>query len=146
MKTTMDKIKESSIAAMAVCGIAALLMLVTAVTHIIKSEPAVAVKDAADCILWAAASVTAMLMFSKIGFSGKPFSDVIVKYLRVIGTVFILDSFVPSVITAIILAAADNEVKFQLNAVMLFLGAVINILAQIFKYGTLLQQESDETI
>lgn len=146
MKTTMEKIKESSIAAMAVCGIAALLMVITAVTYIIKSEPAVAAQGAADSILWAAVAVTAMLMFSKIGFSGKPFSDVIVKYLRVIGTVFILDSFVPSAITAIVLTATDNDVKFRLNAGVIFLGAIINILAQIFKYGTHLQQESDETI
>lgn len=146
MKTTIEKIKESTIAAMGVCGIAALLMVITAITHIIKSEPAVAVESASESILWAASAVTAMFMFSKIGFSGKPFSDIIVKYLQIIGRIFIVDSFAPRLITAIILAVTDCEVKFQLNVGVLFLGAIINILAQIFKYGAQLQQENDDMV
>ena len=94
----------------------------------------------------AAVAITAMLMFRSISDSGKPFSVKNVKYLRVIALILMVGGVAVPLTKAVAQTVTAVQVTFQLNTWMIFFGAILNILVQIFIYGTMLQQESDETI
>ena len=148
MKTTLEKIKQSSTAAQIFSGICALGMLIYGIAKIIDSTDIVSTATTVtNCFSMAVIFLAAMLMFRKISVSGKPFSAESVKLLRVIALVFMIGAVLSSAVTAVALAVTNaEEISVSLDAGAIFLGALLLILAQIFKYGTILQQESDETL
>lgn len=148
MKTTLEKIKQSSTAAQAFSGICALDMLIYGIAKIIDSTDIVSTATTAtNCFSMAAVFIAAMLMFRKISVSDKPFSAECVKLLRVIALIFMISAVLSPAVTAVALAVTDaEEISISLDAGTICLGALLFILAQIFKYGTILQQESDETL
>ena len=84
-------------------------------------------------------------VFFRIHKSGKPFSRGNIIIVRVMGVVTIANSFVP----AGLYAALMHDPKVFVGAfsgASIVSGLLILFIAQIMYYGSLLQQESDETL
>lgn len=154
MKTAIEKMKETAIAAAIVSVILAIFSLITAIAHIVSAAGASAAADTAsylgmmgDTVMMCALLAVAAVMFAGIAKSGTPFSVSSVKLLRVIAVILMLSAAVGPCAEAIALMVMGETVTaFSLNSGVLFLGVILLLLVQIFSYGTLLQQESDETL
>lgn len=149
MKTAIEKIKETALAAAIVAAILGILSIITGVSHLVDAADA-ALPDvaamAADSFVMACMAAVSVVMFADIAKSGTPFSSKSVLLLRVIAVILMLSSVISPAVRAIVLASLGETVTFTTTRGALFLGILVLLLVQIFSYGRLLQQESDETI
>lgn len=150
MKTVIEKIKETGLAAAIVAAILGILTLITGVSQIVEigasSDVPQTAASAADSFVMCAMFSVSVVMFADIAKSGTPFSDRSIILLRVIAVILMLSSVISPAVRAIVLASLGETVTFTTNRGALFLGILVLLLVQIFSYGRLLQQESDETI
>ncbi len=156
-KTVREKIKQSAIAAAGISGIAALFLVITAISAAVSAFTTDIPTSAADfagviteSIMLAAAALICSIMFYRIAKSGTPFSKWNVKSLRITALLVMLEAVASPVVTAIVLGILlDDFFVAPVNSDMtssLLTGGLIMILAQIFNYGCKLQQEADETL
>ncbi len=152
-KTIKEKIEQSAVAAMGISAILALFTVIGTVANIceaIFNEKALLIANnignIAESVLLCIISVISVLLFAKISKDGTPFSPKIVTLLRTAGFVMMLYSFIPPAARGIALSALGEAPEFSGNTPAVFFGAILMILAQIFNYGTMLQQEADETV
>lgn len=152
-KTIKEKIEKSAIAAMGISAILALFTAIGIMANILDTvfcqeslRTANCIGNTAESVLLCAVSIISMLLFAKISKDGTPFSPKIVMLLRAAGFVMMLYSFIPPAARGIALSVLGEVPEFSGNMPAVFFGAILMILAQIFNYGTMLQQESDETL
>lgn len=152
-KTIKEKIEQSAIAAMGISAILALFTVIGIVANILDTvfsegtlHKANSIGNTAESLLLCIVSIISMLLFAKISKDGTPFSAEIVTLLRTAGFVMMLYSFIPPAARGIALSALGETPEFSGNTPAVFFGAILMILAQIFNYGTMLQQEADETV
>ena len=152
-KTIKEKITESSIAAMGISAILALSTAIGIMANILEAvfcqeslRTANCIGNTAESVLLCVISIISMLLFAKVSKDGTPFSPKIVMFLRAAGFVMMLYSFIPPAARGIALSVLGEKSEFSGNTPAIFFGAILMILAQIFSYGTMLQQESDETV
>ncbi len=81
---------------------------------------------AVQCILSAVVMVISARLFGWIYKNGTPFHGHVVKQIKIIAVLLIVSGI--------------------FDLAMVFLGVIVYLLAQIFSYGVILQQESDETL
>ena len=84
-------------------------------------------------------------VFFRIHKSGKPFSRGNIIIVRVMGAVTIANSFIPAGLYSALLHDTKMFVG-SLSGAAIVSGLLILFIAQIMYYGSLLQQESDETL
>lgn len=82
--------------------------------------------NAVQCILSAVVMIISAKLFGWIYKNGTPFHTHVVKQIKIIAVLLIVSGI--------------------FNLAMVLLGVVVYLLAQIFSYGVILQQESDETL
>lgn len=109
------------------------------------------VKFAEEIIRWGIYTImlfSVSKMFKKISEEGTPFRDHSVKCLNTVGILFMLNSCVPSYISGIIIGITSSfeNANFSVSLDNIIIGAIFLLLAKIFSYGCILQQESDETL
>ena len=89
-------------------------------------------------------------LFRKMKDSGTPFMDVIIKRLYLISGLMISNAVLSPVlaiaVTVIMKGSVQHRVLFSGMSFGVVLSVVVLVLARIFRYGTMLQQESDETL
>ena len=91
--------------------------------------------------------ILAAIMFFYISKTGIPFAKRTMTMVRLIGVFTILESFLPGLIAFCITKFhADGILFAMISPVSLIEGLLIFSIAYIIKYGTILQQESDETL
>ncbi len=111
-------------------------------------------KGVTDILLYTVSAFLASDILKSIAEDGIPFKRSIAKKLKKIGTLIILDSFVPvcvaSLVNIVVAMISENAVNSSVNLVIdlnvAVSGALLYILSNIFSYGTQLQQESDDTV
>ena len=92
-----------------------------------------------------ATMLCASALFYRIRKSGKPFSRGNIIIVRTMGGLTILSGFVPALLYAAVLKDPKMLVGvFDAGAIVS--GLLILFIAQIMHYGSMLQQESDETL
>ena len=99
-------------------------------------------------IIAAAISYHIMRMCGNVRKFNTPFRDEIVKDLRTVALLLLLFTFaVPTVgASAAYLAGVTMDEAFSFNLFTLLVALLAHMLWLIFKYGTELQKESDETL
>lgn len=91
-------------------------------------------------------------VFERINITLRPFEEKNIKDMILIARLMITCSFAPSIagsIFAIISAShycENMQIKVSVELSVLFVGVIVYCIAEVFKYGYNLQNESDETI
>ena len=98
-----------------------------------------------------AALVLAFTIFRKIGKGLSPFTDVVSKRIRTIGTLLIVAAIIAWPVGSLVAKAVWSDktsypIIINLDWGTLVFGFIISSLASIFRYGCVLQQASDETL
>jgi hypothetical protein len=98
-----------------------------------------------------AALVFAFTIFRKIGKGLSPFTDVVSKRIRTIGTLLIVAAIIAWPVGSLVAKAVWSDktsypIIINLDWGTLVFGFIISSLASIFRYGCVLQQASDETL
>ena len=98
-----------------------------------------------------AALVLAFTIFRKIGKGLSPFTDVVSKRIRTIGTLLIVAAIIAWPVGSLVAKAIwpdkiSYPIILNLDWGTLVFGFIISSLASIFRYGCVLQQASDETL
>lgn len=101
-----------------------------------------------SCVIFIIAAMNVRGIFGGILKDGTPFRQSVVRKLRTVGGLFIITCIAPEFVGGVAQVAVTNGRAFHLSVETqpILIGAFILILAQIFSYGALLQQESDETV
>ena len=84
-------------------------------------------------------------VFFRISKSGRPFTRGNIMLVRGIGGLFLVNAVLPMVINAVV-DANPNMLFSLLDPTGIVEGILFLFIAQILHYGSLLQQESDETL
>lgn len=152
-KTIKEKIEQSAVAAMGFSALFVILTLITAISNFVGISSAETVDNTAGCIyagvdsvLMCGLSAVCVMLFKKMGFGGTPFSAAVVKHLSVVSVIFILDGIIPPAAKMIYLFFAAETVQFNSNRAALYIGIIMFFLTNIFRYGTMLQHEADDTV
>ncbi|MBQ8170987.1 MAG: DUF2975 domain-containing protein [Oscillospiraceae bacterium] len=153
MKTATQKMKETAVAAAVVSSILALLSLITAISQLAEAlgasstDAAASFGNTTDGVLTCCMMVISAVMFADMAKSATPFTQKSVFFMRGIAAILMLSSVAAPLTRMLALSLMGEAVSgFSTNRGMLFLGAIMLLLVQIFSYGRLLQQESDETL
>lgn len=98
-----------------------------------------------------AALVLAFTIFWKIGKGLSPFTDVVSKRIRTIGTLLIVAATIAWPVGSLAAKTIWSDkisypIIINLDWGTLVFGFIISSLASIFRYGCVLQQASDETL
>lgn len=104
---------------------------------------------------WVEANVLFVIgrMLGKIAETGMPFQP-LGKSFRTCGVLLMLGSvapsFIGSAVTGVLCQVSDDplswEFRLSLNTELLVVAVIVLILSNIFEYGALLQQETDDTV
>lgn len=105
--------------------------------------------NAIGIIMNGAAMLAVALILKKIAESGTPFVP-LGRGFDIAAALFAAGSAVPSwlgsLVTVIKFGSAEYGVKMTVNLQYIFFGLILFLLGRIFSYGTLLQQEADDTV
>ncbi|GEM_PF-5609848 len=89
------------------------------------------------------------LMLKRISESGTPFVP-LAKSFNISAALLAAESTVPSwlgsLVTIVKFGSAEQGVQMTVNLQFVFFGLILFLLGRIFSYGTLLQQEADDTV
>ena len=89
------------------------------------------------------------LMLKRISESGTPFVP-LSKSFNISAALLAAESTVPSwlgsLVTIVKFGSAEQGVQMTVNLQFVFFGLILFLLGRIFSYGTLLQQEADDTV
>ena len=89
------------------------------------------------------------LMLKRISESGTPFVP-LSKSFNISAALLAAESTVPSwlgsLVTIVKFGSAEQGVHMTVNLQFVFFGLILFLLGRIFSYGTLLQQEADDTV
>lgn len=96
-------------------------------------------RKALTFVILAAIMLIAALCFRRIAKDGTPFTKQSVRALRIIAILLLVNAVIPSVTD---IAGISSIV----NPPFLVAGLLFLFIAQIIRYGAMLQQESDETL
>ena len=156
-KTIKEKIEKSAVATAGIALIVAVVFACTGIAALIGVFKFDIITSAADYAGIAAESIMLMIiaiicfnMFRRISKCGTPFSEYNVKSLRVIALITIAKTIVTPAVVVITLSILSGRLMvegftFDMTA-SLVVGGLLMVLANIFNYGYMLQQESDETL
>lgn len=156
-KTIKEKIEQSATAAQVISIITLVLMIITAGSNIFMAlcseytdDFAGYIKTAAEGIIMIFIAYNCAAIFSRIVESGTPFNFSNVKSLRIIALCIMAKNIVSGFAYGLAVSIRSGEFNFDAfsfdTTSTLIIGALVMVLAQIFSYGTMLQQESDETV
>ena len=88
-------------------------------------------------------------MLKRISESGTPFVP-LSKSFNISAALLAAESTVPSwlgsLVTIVKFGSAEQGVQMTVNLQFVFFGLILFLLGRIFSYGTLLQQEADDTV
>ena len=89
-------------------------------------------------------------IFRKIKSSGTPFMQNVIKHLYIISALLMTSAILSPVLAIAVTVVAKGSVQHRILFSGMSFGVVLSLvvlsLARIFRYGTMLQQESDETL
>ena len=148
----ITKIKKGSMIIAVLCLIAAAFNLFVVGTHVyyllkdsgnthMGSWARILIGYVINCIIL----ISAAVVFFRISKSGRPFTRGNIMLVRGIGVLFIVNAVLPILINAVI-DGNPNMLASLLDPTGIVEGILFLFVAQILHYGSLLQQESDETL
>ena len=155
--TLQNRLKSGSMVITVVCALAMLFNLgvgiVTLVEYNKYGHDALTrfafIRNSLASIIGAVIMGLAALMFLRISRNGIPFTDKNVRTVRVIAVLIIVNSFFPVIVSAAASGTDMGNVMVlgsMLSPTALAEGLLFLFTAYIIRYGTMLQQESDETL
>lgn len=110
-------------------------------------SPGTVIEQTLLCVFAAVVMLLLSLVLGGIHSTGKPFSKNNIRLLQTIAYVLLAASIVPEVGYSIFSAWPDFEyLTFQIdmgNIIIMFFGATIGLISEIFKYGNDLQDNMD---
>ena len=153
------KLKIFSIAVGVLCAVSALCHLtggIRALSYILGADPREIFdltnmcQQTAEYLLLTVIMALGAVMFFRISGETSPFRHRYVRTIRIIGVLFLVTAFVPAPAAFLIGWLTGGEpaayeallVSFPTAAE----GLLMLFIAQIIRYGAMLQQESDETL
>lgn len=153
------RIKENSTAmsvgSLVICvllaGIAAINIFDPLYHHADREKIAASLACSAEILMFSAILAVSYVIFRRISSCGTPFTSENVKSMRLISLLFYINSILPN--TVLCIAAGGYHVNNGndwntgfINTTMVIAGIVFSLVTEYFNYGTMLQQESDETV
>lgn len=156
-KTIKEKIQSSALAAQVISILTLVIMIITVGANIFMAlcseytaDFAGYVKTAADGVIMVLIAYSCAAVFSKIAETATPFDSSNVKSLRIIALCIMAKNIVSGIAYGLAVSIRSGEFDFEafsFDTTSTFLiGGLVMMLAQIFNYGAMLQQESDETL
>lgn len=174
MQTSIAKIKETGTAAAILTLVIFILVVISFVLTVISgikmameesffaitekngtAELATTIPALAECIkkgieliLFAIMMFFASRMFRQISADGTPFRIESVRRMKRIAILLLINAVLPNLVQCLIVgfSVSWKASSFSLGLSSLFLGLIFYLLTQIFSYGCILQQESDDTV
>ena len=151
------RLKTFSIGVCVLCAVSALFNLKDCfrlLSYILHEEPGMILTDipreCAEYLLLSAIMVLGALLFFRISREDSPFRHRNVRIVRIIGVLFLIIAFVPAPVV-FLFSMLHGRSTTAIDAILFNLptaaeGLLMLFIGQILHYGTMLQQESDETL
>ena len=152
--TAIEKLKSGSIAITAICWLAVPFNLIIGFLQFCDAQHLdietqlnkyMVYRSSLNNLIGAVIMAVAALLFARIAKDGMPFTQKNFRSVRTIGILFLVNAVIPSVSAAGIIGTFKG-VGGLVNPSAFMEGLLFLFIAHIIRYGTMLQQESDETL